>query len=172
MVTNYFDFWSFVSLPLLRCVQSIQYTKQATGTRGTGPSSTIKTQVGRCSSLLVFVRVCVLVGRCSSLLLLMRVCVCVCWWVGVIVCLCKNVTLSFLNDTMLNRSLLIMITYMMIVMVPLISCLDFTYYFFLKGVMWCKIPKIGSSSWANNFLDLRKRTNKNTKHENTCQSFY
>ena len=26
----------------------------------------------------------------------------------------------------------------------------------LEGVMWCKIPKIGSSSWANNFLDLRK----------------
>ena len=28
----------------------------------------------------------------------------------------------------------------------------------LKGVMWCKIPKIGSSSWANNFLDLRKNS--------------
>ena len=34
--------------------------------------------------------------------------------------------------------------------------------------MWCKIPKIGSSSWANNFLDLRKRTNKkHTKNKQT-----
>jgi len=28
------------------------------------------------------------------------------------------------------------------------------------GVMWCKIPKIGSSSWANNFLDLRNVSQK------------
>ena len=34
--------------------------------------------------------------------------------------------------------------------------------------MWCKIPKIGSSSWASNFLDLRKRTNKkHTKNKQT-----
>ena len=71
---------------------------------------------------------------------------------------------------MLNRSLLIMKTYMMIVIVPLVSYFECYSPHLLQGVMWCKIPKIGSSSWANNFLDLRKRTNKQTKRSRNSQN--